>query len=217
MSIDHYTYQGGVYKASTLEEAVLRDRSPHTRWIEQLLTGLDFASPDTSLAYIADVPFHQYIQKLKPILLQGLSVNESLPVAFSKDVGARRARPVVGSSAGGSISISRAVTRGTSVLRSLAQHGIKSGIDPAQWQEQNFVNLVGMNHDLFRTPIGIVIVEGTPDGKSISAKMMEQCLITSYATSYQSGQFLIMEGISMVYEQMVPIWGAKKGVDYATY
>lgn len=212
---------GGIEEPRTLNEIISSERVPHSKWVERLRTAIDFITPDTTLVCVTDVPFHEDLTsaKLTPIgLTQSVGVNEGAGVAYAGEIGSRRKRGMVGSSVGGSISISRMLCVGKNALATIASTKTTE-THPASWTEREWAALTGMNHDRLRYPVGIVLIEAGPDGKPYAASMYEQCLIQGTSKGYQAGQSVVVENINLIFEQVVPLWDIKSGgseVDYGS-
>ena len=210
-AVDTTYYQGGAFGATTLSDFYAQEISPHTKWVQQVRLATDFINGGNSVVCLANSPYHEYTTQVYPFgILQNFSYNESIPTGFVKEIGSRRGRAAVGSSSGGSLNLSRALIATSSTLRTLTVGGVTTGVNPAAWQEQDWISLCGLNHDMVRNPIGIIVAEKTPDGKLQTVKMFEQCLIQGQGSGYQAGNHLVMENISLIYEQMVPMYGAKE-------
>lgn len=216
-NIAPYAAIGGTRGAQSLSTLLSVERSPHMKWVERLRTAIDFISPDNSLFCIADSAFSTGTSNVTPIgLAQSFSWSESLPSMLVGEIGSRRKRAVVGSSQGGQLQLSKMVVMGESPLKALSKGGTPLGIDSNYWTEQEWLAMVGMNHDTLRTPLGMVVVEASPDGRNYSAFMFEQCLVQGQSRMYQAGQHLIVDNFALIYEMVVPLWSINSGdtVDY---
>lgn len=208
-SIAPYTALGGTVGNQQLVDVYNTVRSPHTAWVERLRLATDFISADNSLICVADNPFHEYTTNVAPLgLCQSFNASESLPSAFAPEIGSRRKRAIIGSSQGGGIQISKVTVIGASPLKSLTQYNSALGLDPTGkfWSEDAILGLCGLNHDLFRTPIGLIVVDTAPDGRNYRCRMYEQCVIQGQADGYQAGQAVMIDNINLQYEQVVPVW-----------
>ena len=218
-SITPYNAMGGTVGMQSIAELVSVDRSPQMRWVERLRTAIDFITPENTLICITDSPFSNSTNNATPLgLTQSFSGGEGLAAILAPEIGTRRKRAIIGSSQGGNIQISKMVVIGDSPLRTLTASGKSLGIDPNHWTEKVWMAMIGLNHDNVRTPIGLAVIEATPDGRNYSAYMYEQCVIQGQSRSYAAGQHIIVENISMAYEQIVPLWslGASDIIDYVT-
>lgn len=216
-NITPITALGGVSGPRTVSEIVAGENSPHSNWVERLRLATDFITPDNTLICVADKWLHEDVSTVTPIgISQDFGSSEALAAMLAPEIGSRRKRAIVGSSQGGSINISKMVCMGYSPLNVLTKQGKPMGINAAHWTEKEWMALIGLNHDKLRTPIGIVVVEGAPDGRNYSAYMFEQCLIQGQSRGYQAGQHLVVDNFQLIYEQIVPIWSVDKGgvVDY---
>lgn len=206
-NIAPFTAMGGTRGAQTLASIISADRSPQMKWVERLRTAIDFIAPDNTLFCVADNSFSHRVSTLTPIgLAQSFSWGETLPSMLVGEIGSRRKRAVVGSSQGGGVQFSKMVVIGESPLQMMTKGGVPLGINPNYWTEQEWLGLVGLNHDQLRTPLGIVAVEATPDGRNYIAYMFEQCLIQNQSRMYQAGQHLVVDNFSAIYEMVVPLW-----------
>lgn len=213
INITPYSSMGGTRIEQSLTELAAQARSPHYKWVEKLRTSLDFVTADNTLICVADSPFAEFVDKVTPIgLTQSFDASESLPVALVPEVGSRRKRAMVGSSAGGGINISKMVTAGMSPERTIFKYGETLGIDASKkfWSEAEWLALSGMNHDLFRNPIGIIVIEATPDGRNYRIRMFEQCLMQGSSTGYQASGHVVVSNMQFVYEQEVPLWNSEE-------
>lgn len=213
INITPYSSMGGTRNEQALTELAAQQRSPHFKWVEKLRTSLDFVTADNTLICVADHPFSDFVDKVTPIgLTQAFDANESLPSALVPEVGSRRKRAMVGSSAGGSIGISKMVTAGMSPERTMFKYGETLGIDSSKkfWSEAEWLALSGLNHDLFRNPIGLVVVEATPDGRNYRIRMFEQCLMQGSSSGYQAGNHVVVNSMQFIYEQEVPLWNSEE-------
>lgn len=216
-SITPITALGGVSNKRNLTEIVSGENTPHTTWVERLRLATDFITPDNSLICIADHWLHEDVENVTPIgITQSFGYSEGLNAMLAPEIGSRRKRAVVGSSQGGSINISKMLCMGDSPLLTMTKSGKPMGINADHWTEKEWLALIGLNHDKLRTPIGLVVVEGAPDGRNYSAYMFEQCLIQGQSRGYQAGQHLVVDNFNLIFEQIVPIWGAEEDVDYVT-
>lgn len=198
---------GGVVQEQSLNEILSNEGAPHYNWIEQLRLAVDFITPDNTLICIADHWLADQVTTVTPLgLTQSFNYNETLPVALAREIGSRRARSMVGSSMGGSINISKMLVRGNSPIHLLSKYGSTLGIDKNYWTEKEWGAAVGLNLDKLRTPMGIVVVEGDPAGRTFSCHMFEQCLCQGISRGYQAGNFLVVDNFNLIYEQIVPIW-----------
>lgn len=206
-NIAPFAAMGGTQGAQALSALVSAERSPQMKWVERLRTAIDFITPDNSLFCIADNSFSHNVTNVTPIgLAQSFSWNESLPSILVGEIGTRRKRAVIGSSQGGAVQLSKMVVIGESPLRMISKGGVPLGINPNYWTEQEWLGMVGLNHDALRTPQGLVVVEAAPDGRNYSAFMFEQCLVQNQSRMYQAGQHLVVDNFSAVYEMVVPLW-----------
>lgn len=218
-SITPLDAMGGVLGEKTLGELVSGDNSPHSNWVERLRLATDFITADNTLICVADHFLHENVTTFRPIgITQSFGYSESIPAMLAPEIGSRRKRGVMGSSQGGGINISKMVCMGESPMKTLTKNGETSGIDSSFWAEKDWLAMIGLNHDTVRTPIGLVVVEGAPDGRSYSAYMFEQCLLNGQSRAYQAGQHLVVENLSLVFEQIVPLWSPSESevVDYGT-
>jgi hypothetical protein len=137
---------------------------------------------------------------------------------MAPEIGSRRKRPIIGSSQGGSISISKMVCMGLSPLNLITEAGKALGINGDFWAEKDWMALIGLNHDKLRTPIGIAVVDAAPDGRNYSAFMFEQCVVQNKSRGYQAGDHLLVDNFQLVFEQLVPLWSVTDSevVDYGT-
>lgn len=210
---------GGVVGTKSLTEVVSTENTPHTTWVERLRLATDFITPDNTLICVADHYLHEDVQNVTPIgITQSFGHSESLPSMLAPEIGSRRKRAIVGSSQGGSINIAKMLCMGESPLKVLAKNGKAMGINSDFWTEKEWLAAIGLNHDSLRTPLGIVVVEGAPDGRNYSAYMFEQCLIQGQSRGYQAGQHLVVDNFNLIYEQIVPLWSvsAEGEVGYGT-
>ena len=218
-TISPFTALGGVQGAKTLAEIVSESRSPHMHWVERLRTAIDFITPDNSLICIANKAFKEDITSLQPLgMAQMFQYHENLPSMLVPEVGSRRKRAVIGSSQGGSIQISKMVCLGESPLKILTAGASMLGIDANFWSEKDWLGLIGLNHDALRTPIGLVVVDATPDGRNYSAYLFEQTVMQNKSRGYQSGDHLVVDNFALAFEQVVPLWSidGSEVVDYVT-
>lgn len=218
-SITPISAMGGVISSKTLSELVSGTNTPHTTWVERLRLATDFITADNTLICVADHFLNENVTTFRPLgITQSFNWGENLPTMLAPEIGSRRKRAIVGTSQGGGISISKMVCMGNSPVNQLTQYGEKSGINGDFWSEKDWVAMVGLNYDKVRTPIGLVIVEGAPDGRSYSAYMFEQCLLNGQSRGYQAGQHLVVDNLNLVFEQVVPLWGqpASEVIDYGT-
>lgn len=200
---------GGVVKEQTLTELLSNSGAPHYNWVEQLRLAVDFITPDNTLICVADHWLYDQVTTVTPIgLTQSFSYGEQLPATLNGEIGSRRKRAVVGSSAGGSIQISKMVVRGNSPINILAKYGKTFGIDSNYWTEKEWGAAVGLNLDRLRTPQGIIAIEGDSAGRNYSCLMFEQCLCNGTSRGYQAGGFLVVENFGLIFEQIVPVWEA---------
>lgn len=198
---------GGLVKEQTLNEILSNDGAPHYNWVEQLRLAVDLITPDNTLICMADHWLADQVTTVTPIgLTQSFSYTESLPVTLAPEIGSRRKRAMVGSSAGGGINISKMVVQGNSPIYILSKYGRTLGIDKNYWSEKEWGAAIGLNLDKLRTPMGIIAIEGDPAGRSYSALMFEQCLLQGQSRGYQAGSFLVVDNFNLIYEQIVPIW-----------
>lgn len=212
-SITPYSAMGGTIKEQTLTNLISTERSPHFKWADSLRLATDFITPDNTLICVGDRPFADLITNVTPIgLTQSLSVNEGLQSTLQPEIGSRRKRAMVGSSSGGSLNISRMTTMGKSTLATIYKYAESLGIDASKsfWSEKEWVALVGLNHDYCRTPISIVVVEAAPDGRNYCAYVCEQALMQGGSKGYQAGQHIVVDNLSMIFEQQVPVWGSEE-------
>lgn len=206
-NIDPLKSMGGVVKEQELNEILSNSGAPHYNWIEQLRLATDLITPDNTLVCVTDHWLADEVTKVTPIgLTQSFSYSESLPSTLAPEIGSRRKRSIVGSSAGGSINISKLVVRGNSPIHILAKYGRTFGINRNYWTEKEWGAAIGLNLDKLRTPMGIVVLEGDPAGRSYSCHMFEQCLVQGQSRGYQAGSFLVVDNFSCIYEHIVPIW-----------
>jgi hypothetical protein len=218
-SITPITALGGVLGTKTITELVAGENTPHTTWVERLRLATDFITPDNSLICVADKWLHEDVVNVTPIgIAQSFGYSEALAAMLAPEIGSRRKRAIVGSSQGGSVNISKMVCMGVSPLAILAQNGSAMGINPDHWTEKEWTAMIGLNNDRLRTPIGLVVIEGAPDGRNYSAYMFEQCLMQGQSRGFQAGQHLVVDNFQLIYEQIVPLWGvsAEEGVDYGS-
>ena len=210
---------GGVFGEKTLGELVSDSNTPHSTWVERLRLATDFITADNTLICIADHFLHENVTTFRPLgITQSFNASEGLAAMLAPEIGSKRKRAIVGSSQGGGIQISKMLCMGESPLATLTKNNGTSGINPNFWAEKEWTAMVGLNHDKLRTPLGIVVVEGAPDGRSYSAYMYEQCLLNGQSRAYQAGQHLVVDNLSLIYEQQVPLWSisASEVIDYGT-
>ena len=166
---------GGVRTEQSLTATISEQRSPQYKWMQRLRTALDFVTADNSLICIADSAFIDSVQNVRPLgIAQNFSWNENISSALVPEIGSRRKRAIVGNSQGGSIQISNMVVMGESMLETMVKNGLNTNIYPTYWGEQEWMGLVGLDHDKLKTPIGIVVVDSTPDGRNYVSYMFEQ-------------------------------------------
>lgn len=218
-SITPLKAMGGVIGSKTLSEIVAGTNKPQMNWVERLRLATDFITADNTLICIADHYLNEDVTTLYPLgITQSFGYSESIPAALVPEIGSRRKRATLGTSQGGSINISKMVCLGKSTVNLLTEHGDKSGINPNFWSEEDWIAMVGLNYDKVRTPIGLVVVEGTPDGRTYSAFMFEQCVLNGQSKAYQAGQHMVVDNLSLIYEQVVPLWSQESNevIDYGT-
>lgn len=198
---------GDVVSETSLNEALSTEGAPHYKWVEQLRLATDLITPDNSLICVADHWLADQVKHVTPIgLTQSFNYSEQLPAQLVPEIGSRRKRAMVGSSAGGGINISKMVVQGNSPLAILSKYGQTFGINPNYWTEKEWGAAVGLNLDKLRTPIGLVVIEGDPVGRKYSAMMFEQCLCNGQSRGYQAGSFLVVDNFNLIYEMVVPLW-----------
>lgn len=198
---------GGVVKEQTLNEILSSSGAPHYNWVEQLRLAPDFITPDNTLICVADHFLYDHVTNVTPLgLTQSFSENEGLPATLSAEIGSRRKRAIVGSSQGGSIGISRMQTNGRDALSILSKYGQTFDIDKNYWTEKEWGASMGLNADRLRTPMGLIVIEGDPAGRTYSCVMYEQCLCVGTAKAYQAGNHLIFANLNFIFEQKVPMW-----------
>ena len=199
---------GGVVSKATLADLTTKERLYQMNWVERLRTSVDFINPANSLVCIADAPFYDSVQNLYPLgMTQSFSWGENLNAGLAPEIGSRRRRAVIGSSTGGGIQISKMLCYGYSPAAVLTANNKPMGISNENvWVEAEWPALIGMNHDKFRTPIGIVVVEATSDGKSFSAYMFEQAITNGQSRGYQAGQALVVYNFNLIYEYVRPLF-----------
>ena len=212
---------GGVRTEQSLTATISEQRSPQYKWMQRLRTALDFVTADNSLICIADSAFIDSVQNVRPLgIAQNFSWNENISSALVPEIGSRRKRAIVGNSQGGSIQISNMVVMGESMLETMVKNGLNTNINPTYWGEQEWMGLVGLDHDKLKTPIGIVVVDSTPDGRNYVSYMFEQVLIQGQSRGYQAGQHLVVDNFNLIFEHVVPIQDYSReaggGVDYVT-
>lgn len=216
-SITPLDAMGGVVGSKTIAQLVTGTNTPQTQWVERLRLATDFITPDNTLICVADSPFRETVVNVTPIgLTQSFQFSESLPGMLAPEIGSRRKRPIVGNSQGGSLSISKMLCVGNSPLALLVAANPTMGLNADFWSEKAWEALIGLNHDKFRTAIGLVVIEGAPDGRSYSAYMFEQALIQGQSRGYQAGQHLTVDNLNLIYEQIVPLWGYGGDINYGT-
>lgn len=205
--IDTLKTMGGIEGTTTIAELTSTDGAPHYKWVEQLRLATDLITPDATLICVADSWMADSVSKVTPIgLTQSFSFSEQLNGTLAPEIGSRRKRAMVGSSAGGSISISKMVVNGNSPINILSKYGKNLNIDDGYWTEKEWGAAIGLNLDKLRTPQGIVVIEGDPAGRKYSCYMFEQCLCLGLSRGYQAGSFLVVDNFNLIYEQMVPLW-----------
>lgn len=218
-SISPITAMGGVSGKRSLTELVSSENAIHSTWVERLRLATDFITSDNTLICVADHWLHENVENVTPIgITQSFSYNEALAATLAPEIGSRRKRAMVGSSQGGTISIAKMLCMGDSPMKVIAQAGSAMGINADHWTEKEWLALVGLNHDKLRTPQGIVVIEGAPDGRNYSAYMFEQCLLQGQSRGHQAGQHLVVDNFNMIFEQVVPIWSdtTEEDVDYGS-
>ena len=198
---------GGVVKELELNELLGQDGAPHYNWVEQLRLATDLITPDNTLICMADHWLKDHVTTVTPIgLTQSFQFNESLPGTLQAEIGSRRKRAMIGSSAGGSVNISKMLVQGNSPIHVLSKYGKTLGIDKNYWTEKEWTAAIGLNLDKLRTPMGIIVIEGDPAGRSYSCYMLEQCICLGQSRGYQAGSFLVVDNFNLQFEQMVPLW-----------
>lgn len=206
-NIDTIKTMGGLEKEKTLTQLISETGAPHYKWVEQLRLATDFITPDNTLICVADSWMADQVTKVTPIgLTQSFSYSEQLNGTLAPEIGSRRKRAMLGSSNGGSISISKMVVNGNSPIHILSTYGKTFGIDSNYWTEKEWGAAVGLNLDKLRTPQGIIVIEGDPAGRKYSCFMFEQCLCLGLSRGYQAGQYLVVDNFNLLYEQIVPLW-----------
>ena len=213
---------GGVNTTQTLTNAITVQRSPHYNWMQRLRTALDFITAENTLICIADAPFVDSVRNVRPLgIAQNFSFSENIQSALIPEIGSRRKRAIIGNSQGGSMQISQMVAMGESPLKTLTANGLKTDIDPTYWSETDWTGLIGLDHDTLKTPIGIVIVDATPDGRNYVSYMFEQCVMQGQSRGYQAGQHLVVDNFNLIFEHIVPLHSFEKdatggAVDYVS-
>lgn len=213
---------GGVRTSQSLAQTISEQRSPQYKWMQRLRTALDFITAENSLICIADSSFIDSVQNVRPLgIAQNFSFSENIASALVPEIGSRRKRAIVGNSQGGSINISQMVAMGESPLQTMVKNGMTTGLDSGYWSEQEWMGLIGLDHDKLKTPIGIVVVDSTPDGRNFVSYMFEQCLVQGQSRGYQAGQHLVVDNFNLIFEHIVPIHSFEKdatggAVDYVT-
>lgn len=206
-NIDPVKSMGGVVKEQELNELLSYDGAPHYNWVEQLRLATDFITPDNTLICVADHWLADHVTKVTPLgMTQNISVNEGLPGALQAEIGSRRKRAMIGSSAGGSIGIAKMLIQGNSALATMSKYGKTLGIDKNYWSEKEWAASLGLNLDKLRTPIGIIIINGDPIGRSYSCHMYEQCIPQGLSVAYSAGNYVVVENLQLQFEQVVPLW-----------
>ena len=206
-SINPTESMGGIVKEQNLTSLYSTEGAPHYNWVEQLRLATDLITPDNTLICVADAWTVDKVTKVTPIgLTQSFSYSESMPGTLQPEIGSRRKRAMVGSSAGGGINISKMVVQGNSPLHVLSKYGKTFKINRNHWTEKEWGAAIGLNMDKLRTPMGIIVLEGDPVGRNYSCFMFEQCLCLGQSRGYQAGSFLVVDNFNLIYEQMVPIW-----------
>jgi hypothetical protein len=189
-----------------------KERSPHSRWIESIKTSLDWIDAGNTLVCVGNHPLADFVTEVTPIgFTQMFAPSESLQGTIAREIGSRRGRPMIGSSAGGGIQISKMQLYGDSPEALLTKYNSTMKLDTSKklWTEQEFASLAGLNHDKFRTPICMIVAKATKDGRNYSIEAYEQCIIQNISDVLQAGQVVIVSNFSMAYEQKSVIWGSE--------
>ena len=218
-TIAPYSSFGGQLGEQTLIDAINNPRTPHMTWMEKIRTAIDFITADNTLICIANSPFKETVTSVTPLgLTQSFNWGEDIPSVLMPEVGSRRKRLMVGSSQGGQASISKMTVIGDSVLKTMYKHGETMGLDSTRstWTEKEWVALIGLNHDLIRNAFGLVVIEAGPDSRNYSAYMLEQCGMQGQSRGYAAGQHLVVDNLSFIFEQTVPLWSIASDPGYSS-
>jgi len=216
MAIDRNNYLGAP-KGTEYDRSLIGNlnRAPQYEWAGAIKESFNFVSPNNTMICVADAPIAEAVTKFTILgMCQSMQVNESQAMAYIPEIGSRRKRPAVGGSQGGSIQLSGMVCTSHNLLGALLKYNPTFSINNKAWQEDttHMDYITGLNHDKLKTvALGIIVIEQLPDEMLYRAIMHENALIQGDASGYQSGQNVVVQNLSLAFEQrlIIATGGAK--------
>ena len=146
-------------------------------------------------------------------MLQNISVNQQKPFQPLMAIGSSRSF-FVGGKAQGSAQIQRLFMNTDNLMRRLYTHhldtiGITDDLpnvsdNPARSKE-NKNYMVNLDSEFFLIPFGLGVIFNNKARGEIGGFYMELVVIPNFTVAVQSGQSMIMEGVSLFFDRVVPL------------
>lgn len=156
-------------------------------------------------------------------MVQNISVNQQKPFQPMMAIGSSRSFFISGK-AQGSAQIQRLFMNSENLMRRLYKNiidrnegavnpnGIGDNLitNPAS-DEENTNYLINLDSEFFLIPFGLGVIFKNKVRGGIGGFYMELCVIPNMSVSVQSGQSMIMEGVSLFFDRVVPLPVGKDG------
>jgi hypothetical protein len=146
-------------------------------------------------------------------MLQNISVNQQKPFQPMMAIGSSRSF-FVGGKAQGSAQVQRLFMNTDNLLRRLYTNALDTAsISPDQQKivenpprsEQNPNYMINLDSEYFLIPFGLGVLFHNKSRGGIGGFYLELCVIPNFTIAVQSGQSMIMEGVSLFFDRVVPL------------
>jgi len=145
-------------------------------------------------------------------MLQNISINQQKPFQPMMAIGSSRSFFVAGK-AQGSAQVQRLFMNTDNLLRKLYAASQAAGVatdfsgedDNPAGDSTNENYLINLDSEFFMVPFGLGVIFKNKARSGIGGLYMELCVIPNFTVSVQSGTSMIMEGVSLFFDRVVPL------------
>lgn len=157
--------------------------------------------------------------KLLPIgMVQSFNAMMQKPTQPMQAIGSGRLFYVSGKSQGNA-QIARLFVNGRNLLRVLYTNAVQAQLDPSRFDDKACVEspagsgglgenskfFINLDSELFLIPFGLACFFRDKSHNKLGAFYLELCMINSYNISFNAGQNLVLENVSLLFDRAWPI------------
>lgn len=160
-----------------------------------------------------------FYSKLLPIgMVQSFNAMLQKPTQPMQAIGSGRLFYVSGKSQGNA-QVARLFVNGRNLLRVLYTNAVQAQLDPSKFDDKASVEspagggangenskfFINLDSELFLIPFGLACFFRDKAHNKLGAFYLELCMINSYNISFNAGQNLVLENVSLLFDRAWPI------------